>query len=132
VAAPPPLNAPGLTILTSWAEALAEALAAAPQRANAVLADAQPDAQWRAGLGIVKPSPQLSDAIDSMSRDIQQAAINGADSALGAVLGSVCESRPCRHALEEVARHVLRSAIEQRIFRQAYQPSGLEEASLYD
>ena len=36
-----------LTILTSWAEALAEALAFAPASIEALAADAQPDAGWR-------------------------------------------------------------------------------------
>ena len=62
-----------LTILTGWAEALAEALAYTPARAQAVLADARPGAPWRRDLGIAEPSPRLSDAIDSIERALSAA-----------------------------------------------------------
>ena len=62
-----------LTILTGWAEAVAEALAYAPARAQAVLADARPGAPWRRDLGIAEPSARLSDAIDSIERALSAA-----------------------------------------------------------
>src|SRR5262249_58085151 len=53
---PPVLDADELTILTSWAEAAADALAFAPERLQAVTADARTGASWRAGLRLPGPS----------------------------------------------------------------------------
>jgi hypothetical protein len=49
-----------LTILTGWAEGVSEAAAYAPERIDAVLADAHADATWRAELGLPQPSPRLA------------------------------------------------------------------------
>jgi hypothetical protein len=65
---PAPLQSDELTILTSWAEAVAEVRSDAPARARAVLADPLPGAPWRAALGIEEPSQPLSSAIDSMQK----------------------------------------------------------------
>src|SRR5262249_3645980 len=70
---PRPSEIDDLTILTGWAEAVAEALAHAPARAEAVLADARPGARWRADLGIAEPSARLSDAIDWIERALSEA-----------------------------------------------------------
>src|SRR5262249_33359782 len=59
----PVLEAGELTILTSWAEAVAEALVFATQRIEAVPADAQAGAPRRAELRISEPSPPLNPAI---------------------------------------------------------------------
>src|SRR6185312_15942882 len=61
------LDIDDLTILTGWAEAAVQTLAHAPERIPALLADAQPGAPWRSGLGISDPSPQLQRAIASVS-----------------------------------------------------------------
>jgi hypothetical protein len=52
-----------LTVLTSWAEAVAEASTDAPEAVDAVLADAAPDAPWRADLHLPEPSPTLAAAL---------------------------------------------------------------------
>ena len=78
-----------LTILTGWAEAVAEALAYTPARAQAVLADARPGAPWRADLGIAEPSPRLSDAIDSIERALSAAMPPGGAPSLDALLLAV-------------------------------------------
>src|SRR6476659_6448039 len=62
-----------LTILTGWAEGVAEAAAYAPERINAVLADAHADATWRAEFGLPHPSPRLADAMESLSRVVHAA-----------------------------------------------------------
>jgi hypothetical protein len=59
----PMLAAEELTILASWAQAAAEALAFAPERLGAVIADAQAGAPWRAELGIRQPSTPLQHSI---------------------------------------------------------------------
>jgi hypothetical protein len=65
-----PLESDELTILTSWAEAIAEVLSDAPEPAQAVLADPLPGAPWRGALGIEEPSQPLSSAIDSMQEPV--------------------------------------------------------------
>src|SRR5262249_16717945 len=60
-----------LTILTGWAQALAEALAYAPERVDVLLANAQAGAPWRDAFQVSEPSPQLSQAIRFMRRAVQ-------------------------------------------------------------
>jgi hypothetical protein len=108
-----------LTILTSWAEALAEALAHTPARAQAVLADARPGASWRPDLGIAEPSSGLSDAIDSIERALRAATPAGGAPSLDALLLAVQDGRPGESALDALARSVLRSTLEQLCTRQA-------------
>jgi hypothetical protein len=60
--APPALELDELTILTGWAQALAEAVAYAPDRVEDLLADALA-VPWRAALRIAQPSQRLSEAI---------------------------------------------------------------------
>jgi hypothetical protein len=115
----PVLEAGELTILTSWAEAVADALAFAPQHAEAVPAAAQAGACWRAGLRIPEPSPPLSHAISSMTRAVRTAAATGTGPALEALLHSTGDSQPDEPALDRLVRTVLRSALEQRQARQA-------------
>src|SRR5690242_9142872 len=57
-----------LTILASWEQAAAEALAFAPERLAAVTADAQAGAPWRAELGIRQPSMPLQHSISGICR----------------------------------------------------------------
>jgi hypothetical protein len=68
------LDVHDVTVLTGWAEAVAETLAHAPERIPAVLADARPGAAWRSALGIAGPSPQLDRAIAFLSAVIEGAA----------------------------------------------------------
>jgi hypothetical protein len=110
-----------LTILTGWAEALAEALADSPVRAKAVLAAAGPGAPWRPDLGIAEPSPRLSDAIDSIERELVAATPPGGALSLDALLLAVRDDddRPGESPLDRLARRVLRSTLEQFCTRQA-------------
>ena len=117
-----------LTILTSWAEAVAEALATAPERFDAVLADPQPAAPWRTALGIAAPSTHLSQAIDSMRKGVQAAKATGRYPAIDAVLVTIREGQPGEQRLDRIARRVLRYALEQRITRQAKQAARHELA----
>ena len=118
----PVLEVDDLTILTGWAEALAEALASMPARVQDVLADARPGASWRPDLGIAEPSPGLSDAIDSVERALSAAMPPGGAPSLDALLFAVRESQPGESALDGLARGVLRSTLEQFCTRQAEQP----------
>jgi len=62
------LQAVELTILTCWAEAVAEAIAASPDRLNTILDDARTGASWRRQLGVAEPSANLASALEDLAR----------------------------------------------------------------
>src|SRR5262249_42839547 len=66
-----PLDVEDLTVLTAWAEGAAEALARAPERAAAVVADARAGADWRPRLGLPEPSEHISGAIDCLQKAVR-------------------------------------------------------------
>jgi hypothetical protein len=115
----PLLETDELTILTSWAEAVADALVFAPKRIEAVPAAAQAGASWRAEFRIPEPSPRLNHAISGMARAVQTAAAAGSNPPLDALLHAIGDSQPDEPALDRLVRAVLRSALEQRQTRQA-------------
>ncbi len=116
---PRPLEADELTILTAWAEAVAEMLAYAPGRAAALLAEARSGAAWRAALGLSELSAQLGQAIDSMSREVMEAAHQDGMPTFDEVLGAANEDRPGEPQLDGVVRQVLRAMLEERRSRQS-------------
>jgi hypothetical protein len=61
------LEAVELTILTCWAEAVAEALVAAPDRLHTILDDARAGAPWRRQLGLGEPSANLESALQNLA-----------------------------------------------------------------
>jgi hypothetical protein len=75
----PILAAEELTILATWAQAAAEALTFAPERIEAVMADARAGAPWRAELGIRQPSSPLQHRISSMFHAVCPAAAENGD-----------------------------------------------------
>ena len=109
--APQALENDELTILTGWAQALAEALMYDPECVEALLGEAQENAQWRAKLGIAEPSPQLSQAIYFVSQAVRRASQSG-NLNLDALHISLVEDRRTKDALDRVARRVLRSTLE--------------------
>jgi hypothetical protein len=126
-AARPP-NSPGLdvdelTVLTGWAEALSEMLAFAPERTEAVVAEAQSDAPWRAAFGIAAPSRPLGQAIESLAQTVR-GDVPSTVVTLDAVLSSSRADGPTESSVDRLARRVLRSALEQRLTRQAGEPMG--------
>jgi hypothetical protein len=121
-AGPPPrplLTADELTILTSWAEALAEALAFAPRSIEALAADAQPGAVWRDELRVCEPSRPLRRAINGMVQTARTAIPAGGDPSLNNALLAAEDSQPDQSALDGLARAVLRSALQERQTRQS-------------
>jgi hypothetical protein len=62
------LEAVELTILTCWAEAVAEALAVSPDQLNTILDDARAGAAWRRQLGVAEPSADLASALEDLAR----------------------------------------------------------------
>jgi hypothetical protein len=115
----PLLAADELTILTSWAEVLAEALAVAPKRIETLAADAQTGAPWRGELRICEPSASLRHAISGIFRAAQTAAAAAGDSPLDTALLEVHGTQPGQPPLDRLARAALRSALQQRQARHA-------------
>jgi hypothetical protein len=127
--AAPVIDVDDLTILTGWAEAVAEALAYTPARAHEVLADARRDAPWRPELGIAEPSARLSDAIDAIEKALGAAVPPGAAPTLDALLFAVREDgQPGEPALDGLARRVLRATLEQLCTRQAEDADSVQKA----
>jgi hypothetical protein len=117
--APRVLEADELTVLTGWAQAVAEALAYAPECVEALLADARAGAPWRAALRIAEPSPQLSEAIWVLGRAVQAVTLSRGAPTLDGLLCSCREDRAGEDGLEKLVCRVLRSTLEQVRTRQA-------------
>jgi len=113
-----------LTILTGWAEAVAETLAHVPERIPALIADLRPGAAWRSELGIAEPSHRLVQAVESLDETMKAAARAAGTPTFDAVLAAVREDRSGEPPLDELVRAVLRSTLEQRRSRQAAMPDG--------
>jgi len=126
----PVLAGEELTILTSWAEAVAEALVFAPNRVEALPTNAQAGAPWRAELQISEPSAPLNHAISGMAQAVRTAAATGSGPPLDALLHAIPDSQPDEPALDRLVRAVLRSALEQRHARTADECSVLAPTSL--
>jgi len=118
------LAADELTILTSWAEVLAEALAVAPKRIETLAADAQAGAPWRGELRICEPSASLRHAISGIFRAVHTTAAAAGDSPLDAALLAVHGSQPGQQPLDRLARAALGSTLQQRQARQADEGGG--------
>ena len=112
------LDVHDVTVLTGWAEAVAETLAHAPERIPALLAGARPGAAWRSALGIAEPSPQLDNAIASLSAVIEGAAPADGPPSFDAVLTASRETRVGEQSLDELVRSALRATLEQLRSRQ--------------
>jgi hypothetical protein len=119
----PVLELDELTILTAWAEGVSEAAAYAPERIDALLAGAGPDATWRAELGLPEPSPRLADAIESLSRVARAAPLPAGAALFDALLTAAQEDHPGETTLDELVRRALLSMLEERRSRQPTQAS---------
>ena len=113
-AAPPMLDTGELTILSCWAEALADALAFAPEQLEAVRTDALAGAPWRAELHLPEPSEELNQAISLMFRGARTVMDTGDDTPLDALILAARTTQVGGPGLDQPVCRVLRSAVEQR------------------
>jgi hypothetical protein len=97
-----------LTILASWSEAVAGAMAVSPQCAKAVLSDARLGAPWRKDFGIEEPSPRLAATIDMLAAVVSNSRLSDDD------------------PLRRLADRVLKSAIESTRTSSTKLPVGTE------
>jgi hypothetical protein len=121
--APRALEVDELTILTGWAEALAEALAHAPERAETLLNEASGGSPWRPSLGIPEPSPRLSEAIELVAEAVSAATPPGGVPTFDGLLAKAREGRADEEPLAALVRRVLRATLEQLRTRLAKDPS---------
>jgi hypothetical protein len=118
VSTPHILDSEELTILTVWSEAIAEAFAYDPKRAEAVLRDACPGATWRAAIGLSDPEPRLGAAIESMGRLVRAVTQSEETLTVDALIAATKEDRPHEERLDGVVRQVLLAMLEERRTRQ--------------
>ena len=107
------------TILMSWAEAVAEAAAWAPERVAAVLADPRPGAPWRAELGIPEPSPELGRSLDSFGDAVRTSLSAAGEPTLDSLIVALSNEPSSDERLDGFARRLLQTAAEQRHTREA-------------
>jgi hypothetical protein len=112
-----------LTVVTGWAEAVAEALAHAPERASAVLADARSDAGWRPTLGLAEPSQKVGEAIDCMAKAVHAVSPPGAAATLEVAASAFRKNRPDESDLDLLVRRMLLAMVEERGTREPGQRS---------
>ena len=108
------LDAPDLTIVTAWCDAIAETLEHAPERVDDLIDDARPGAPWRAQLALPEPSVPLAHALAAVMdvvRSVHAGANGGRDAAILAALRTAPDDV---EAPVSLARAVLRSALEAR------------------
>src|SRR5262245_36585303 len=115
------LDVEDLTVLTAWAEGAAEALAHAPERAAAVVADARADAGWRPTLGLPEPSEHVIGAIECLQRAVRAASLPAGAPSLNAMVSALRDDPPGETDLEGLVRRVLAAMLEERATRQPAQ-----------
>jgi hypothetical protein len=107
-----------LTVLTGWAQSLAEALTHAPERVEALLADARAENDWRGPLAIAEPTGRLREAFEIMTRIVHSAAPSDGRSALETVLAASDAGQRGEAGLDQLVRRVMRATFEQTRIRQ--------------
>jgi hypothetical protein len=112
------LDVDELTILTGWAEGLAEAAAYAPAHAQQFIADAQAGASWRTELGLREPSARLNSVLISVARTLMDSAPPGEKPSFELLLKSVRQDSATETELDRLVRGVLHSTLEQLKSRQ--------------
>jgi hypothetical protein len=115
--AEPRLEPEELTILRSWAEAVAEVLASAPEQLDRTLAEIGGDGRWRARLAIEEWSSALTETFQAMRRLLTDDALADVKHPLDRAIAAVQAERPGAPESETMARDVLQLALEQRRIR---------------
>jgi hypothetical protein len=113
------MEADEVTILTGWAEGVAEALAYTPERTQDLIADAGEGAPWRDVFGLANPSARVTGAIESIAQMLTAVTPASGPPSFDALLIATQESRPDELPLDRLVRRVLRSALEQLRTRQS-------------
>jgi hypothetical protein len=108
------LDAPDLTIVTAWSDAIAEALEHAPERADELVDDARPGAPWRRELGLPEPSAPLARALVAVADVIASVSAEANGERDAAILAALRTASTEGDGPVPLARAVLHSALEAR------------------
>jgi hypothetical protein len=101
---------------------VSEAAAYAPERIEAVLAEAHADATWRAEFGLPQPSPRLADAMESLGRLVRAATdVPPGTPLYDEMLTAVSTDHPGETRLDRLVRRSLLAMLEERATRQSTQ-----------
>jgi len=124
IPAPRLLEVDELTILTSWAQSLAEAAVYEPEYVERLLANTQ--GTWREAFQLPRPSPTLNEAFAIMARAVREVSGKRTTTKVGAHT-SCRDPWSGEQGLEGLVRRVLRATIEQLRTRQAAELESKEE-----
>jgi len=116
--ASPLLNIEDLTVLTAWAEGVAEILAYAPTEVDGLLTQARPGASWRESFRLAEPAAELRQAIDRMREHVLANVDQKGRPSFDALLTACQQDRPAELPLAGLVRQVLRAMLEERRTRQ--------------
>lgn len=109
-----PLELEDVTVLTGWAQALAEAMGDAPGSVERVLANASAGAPWRTAFGLGEASASLCKALSILARGVSAVRCSKDSTSLEEVCAWCMEVQAGQHGLETLVRRVLRAAMEER------------------
>jgi hypothetical protein len=110
---PPALDVDDLTILTGWAEAVAETLAYGADKTLPLIAEAGAGASWRGSFGLLEPPAPVAHAIEALERVVESSIQTDSPPMFDAVLAATQAPQPDESALDGLARRVLRSTLDQ-------------------
>ena len=111
--APPGLDVCDLTVVTGWAEAVAETLAYVPHQTLPLLEKAGRDASWRTSLALAEQPASVADAIETLERVVQSSIQGDCTPTFDGVLAATQTPHPAESTLDGLARRVLRSILDQ-------------------
>jgi hypothetical protein len=116
------LDGEDLTVLTAWAEAIAETLSYAPVRLDELIGDMRSGAGWRAAMSLPEPSEELDEALEAMAGIARGVVPVDGEGVFDALLVATGEEPTGEDRLHGLARRVLLSMLEQRRTRERPAP----------
>ncbi len=109
------LHTTELTIVASWAEAVAEAIKASPRHVEAVVADALSGTGWRAEFGIEEPSAALRGALIALGDVVEVGSANPDGPTMEQMRQELNRTDRTSDAVALLARKVMQSALESNL-----------------
>src|SRR5262249_48203027 len=120
-----------LTVLTGWAQTLAEAVAYAPQCVQSLVENACAGAPWRKEFGIAEPPQALCEAVRLVTRAARAASSSGDSLTLDKLSVWCQEDQLGKDGLERMVRRVLRSTLDSLRARQTTRPDSSRSTEQY-
>jgi hypothetical protein len=114
----PHLQTSELTVLSSWSEAVVEAVVMAPESVEDVLANAAAGgtgSTWRAGLKLEQPAGQLAAALDGMIRIVRSAKVRDEALSLEGLLAALSSPEVANDPSTRLASAVMRPFVVSRL-----------------